>query len=202
MSPRSIDLKRFGTRARSARAAAAAGSGFVTITDTFTRADSAISLGSTEGANVKVWSALDGTWGISGNKAYPQSGGFLAVVDSTIADGTVSMVFGNAPNFFGLAFRAVDVSNFWIIQCTPTQVFLQKMVAGAQTTVASPAATVASGDTLSVVLSGPSITVKVNTVTVIGPTVDAQFISATKHGLYDGLLLPSPRYDNFSVTLP
>lgn len=176
----------------------------MTITDTFTRADNASSLGSTEGANVKVWSALAGTWGINTNRAYNSTSvsSDLAVVDAGVADCTVSMTFGVAPNFFGLAFRAVDATNFWEIQCTPTQIFLQKIIAGAATTVASPAGTFAINDTIAAVLSGSSITVKQNGTIVIGPVTDAQFASATKHGLFNGLGVATPRYDNFSITVP
>lgn len=52
-----------------------AGSGPTTLAaDTFTRADSATTLGTSSGG--QVWSAPEGTWGITGNRAYlPVNGG-------------------------------------------------------------------------------------------------------------------------------
>lgn len=175
----------------------------LSITDSFTRADNAASLGTTE-TGAKAWTALNGTWGILSNQAYLASltTDGVAVIDAGVADCTVSMTVRTTAGNQGIAFRGVDASNHWRAVFLGTNLYLQKKVATVNTDApGSPVAvTPADGDVLSVVLSGANITVKVNGVTKYAIT-DAQFQTATKHGLcQSGTGATSYKYDDFSVT--
>lgn len=182
--------------------AGAAGAG-VSITDSFTRADSAVSLGTTT-TGAKVWSALSGVWGVLSNQAYVATTGTepVAVIDAGVADCTVSVVCRPTVGKQGLAFRVVDISNFWRTVALGGNLYLQKTVATVLTDApGSPIAqALADGDTLSVVLSGTSIIVKVNGVTKYSIT-DSQFQTATKHGLAEAVSGDTAaKFDDFSVT--
>lgn len=197
---------------RSAASTASASSlsgGGVSITDTFTRADSTTSMGTTTTGS-KTWTNLDGTWGIDTNKGYcvlgPGGGLAKATVDATIADCTMSAVITSSgtPNC-GFVLRATDASNCYLVEVGPGASYapkIYKVVGGTTTAIATgTAVTFASGDTLSVVLAGTSITVKRNGTTVASVT-DSTFTTQTKHGFY--VYAPSvaglPRFDDFSLT--
>lgn len=185
------------------------GVGVSLASDTFTRADSAVSLGSTE-SPVLAWSALVGTWGISTNRAYnvAATNNAVAVVTTAASDVTVSatMAVLSAANTAGVAVRCSDGSNFiWVVGYTAasSNVLIVKRVAGADTVIAtltSPSA-LANGDVLSAVCSGNTITARINGVTV-GSATDAFNNTAVKHGLTCGAGDATIRWDNFSITTP
>ena len=89
-----------------------------TITDTFTRADSTSTLGSTE-SPVLAWTADNGTWGISSNQAYVATqSGFdnRATISVGQANMDVSAVIVNASEDVGLLASYVDASNYYYAQ--------------------------------------------------------------------------------------
>jgi hypothetical protein len=89
------------------------------VRDTFTRADSAITLGSAETG--QAWSALAGTWGISSNKAYlvTDTGQAVAVLDAGVADYTYTIDLTTSPTASrvdcGIVFRATDNNNYLLL---------------------------------------------------------------------------------------
>lgn len=191
---------------RSGHKAGKRASTFVTITDSFTRADSAITLSSTEGTNIKAWSAFSGGWGVSVNQAYTPTGAIdaVAVVDAGVSDCTVTLTIRTVVGSQGVAFRWVDANNGYRTAFFSGNLDLKKFVAGVGTDVpGSPVALApVDGDVMSVILSGNSIIVKVNGVQKFSIT-DAQFQSATKHGMAQaGFGDVTMRYDNFSITVP
>jgi hypothetical protein len=183
----------------------------VTVADTFNRADSATSLGTTD-TGAAAWSALQGTWGLSANQAYVAVGDAstvcVAVVDASAADCTVAVdlsVNGGGNPQAGLAFRATDANNFYLAEVTMGAAGtpkIYKRVAGTYTAIATGASiTFNGGETLSVELAGNSITVKRNGSTIVSVT-DSTFPSATKHGLYQTAVsggIGAGRADNFSI---
>lgn len=198
-------MPRIYTRRRR-RSGSGGGAAFVSIVDTFTRADNAATMGSTEGANPRVWSALVGGWGISGNMAALQTtaADSVAVVDAGVSDCTVSITIKTTVSGQGVAFRCVDASNGWRTAYFSGSLYLQKKVTGTYTDVpGSPIVLApADGDVIAVVLSGTSIIVKVNGVQKYSIT-DAQFQTATKHGLAQtGSGDSTFKYDTLSITVP
>src|SRR5436853_7315699 len=71
------------------------------VSDTFTRADNAASLGVADTG--QAWTSLGGTWGISGNQAYCPTAALnpLAVVDSGKADCSVQATLTVVAGIFG-----------------------------------------------------------------------------------------------------
>lgn len=90
--------------------------------DPFTRADSNTTLGSTPGG--QAWSASNGVWGISSNRAYlvsetntPADLGSQATIDVASTDQSVSAVMTNvltAGNYPGIVARWESGSNFYL----------------------------------------------------------------------------------------
>jgi hypothetical protein len=120
------------------------------LVDTFTRADNASSLGSSEGPQTPAWTAAVGTWGIQSGRAYLASVTTDAVaylVSPAIADGvmtcdiTLSATTNRADA--DLIFRGADSNNFLMVQLIKTGtgtsdgVFLYKRVAGTYTSLGS-----------------------------------------------------------------
>lgn len=170
-----------------------------TIVDTFNRADSASSLGTTSDGTA-TWTVLQGgPFGISSNQAYmPGSiASSVAYVDPGDADTTVAVKVAAltiSTAAAGPAFRVSSANNYWAVYCLNTTATLYKVVGGAFGSQGT--FTVAAGDTISVVLSGSSIVAKRNGATQLTVT-DSTFSTATKHGLYmEG---SSTRLDDFSV---
>jgi hypothetical protein len=167
------------------------------FSDAFTRADSAVTL-------TAPWVALAGTWGISINQAYlavdAGSNANVATVDFGYSDCTVSVTKTVRQSTQRLAFRFTDSANGFIVDDPGSSYDLYRRQAGAYTQIGSWVGTPASGDVLSVVLSGSSIRVYVNGVLVISAT-DSFNAGATKHGLGAGAIGVA-RFDNFSITVP
>lgn len=186
-------------RRRSPGGAPAAG-----VTDSFDRDDSALSLGTADSGH--VWTAHLGTWGISSNKGYNPSAtsSAIATVDSGVVDCTVAVTLsghlsGAEP---GIYVRYVDADN-WIrfVQGSDNNVYLQKRIAGVGGTVGSAANVRAEGAVLSVVISGTSVSGRVDGVEKAAGTVaDAAVQDSTLHGVgtagSDNLF----RLEDFSVT--
>lgn len=179
-----------------------------TVADTFDRADNGSSLGSTSTGAV-AWTALNGTWGVSSNRAVSSiTGENTAVVDCSAADGTVQVTTIRTAGLqgeAGLAFRFSNNSNGWIVYggsaaTVPGKWTMAKKVAGSfmfitPSTQVSPA----TGDVLQVVMSGTSLTLKVNGVTVAS-TTDAFNSTATMHGLRTNPGNGTYAFDDWSFT--
>lgn len=177
-------------------------SAFTTISDAFTRADSAVSLGSA--TTGQAWVQMAGTWGISTNTAY-QPGAVnnaVAYVEANRSDCAVSatLTLGASGNTVGVAFRIQDASNFLWAGFTPTTIFILKCVAGVHSVVTSVAQATATGDVITVDMRATSITVKQNGVARISGQVVTECATATKHGLTMGAAAADQRWDDFSIT--
>lgn len=182
----------------------------VNIVDNFNRADSTSSLGSTSTGS-KAWTQHAGTWGIASNKAYVSNGHAgvtcLATVDSDVADGTISAVVSSTTGTAtgGLIFRADGSGNQFVVEIYVDSAYTPKIykgVAGSYSVIATGSSTtVASGSVLSVTLSGGSIVVKDDGVTIVSVT-DSSYNSNDRHGLYLTASAGSSstlRFDDFSI---
>lgn len=177
------------------------------VADNFNRANSSTSMGSTSTGSV-AWSALAGTWGITGNAGYIAAAPatlHMAVVESGVTNCTVEVKIATnaSSSSCGLFVRATDVSNGYIVESgsASTTAKLYKLVSGTATAIANSGSNVpfASGDVIQVVLSGTSIIVKKNGSTIIS-TTDSTFTTQTKHGLYGAFAASGVTWDDFSVT--
>jgi hypothetical protein len=179
----------------------------VTINDTFNRADSTTTLGTTSDGTA-TWSALRGTWGINTNQAYSSvpvpSSENVAVLDLGSADGTIQVTLA-AINASGIAFRVQDANNFLICRPAggPGQLYtVYKYIAGSYTVVASGlGVAAANGDVLKVVMSGTTVTAYQNGTQIYTGTI-TNFSTQTQHGLNMGTNSTATRWDNFSFTPP
>ena len=92
--------------------------GVTLAADTFTRADSAISMGDAETGG--TW-ATTGTWGILSNRARCYSADTVASLDIGIASGYRAQVDMFAHNWPGLVVRFTDTNNFyWLEALSPS----------------------------------------------------------------------------------
>lgn len=170
------------------------------VSDTFTRADSAVTMGNAETG--QLWTPFIGTWGISGGKAYVTSnaGSVLTVVESGISDGKLSVLATWWQNTC-LVFRCVDVNNFLILQLTNgTSIVLQKYVNGVWTILAQSTFAEVGGLSyhMCVVLNGSNIDAYVDGVKIF--TVTESFNKlVTKHGLRLSSSDALSSFDNFIV---
>lgn len=186
-----------------------AGGGSPTLdpSDDFLRL-SAVALGVADSGH---WWEESGGWAISSTgKAYVPSGApaAVAVVESLVADGTVSVKLDQADltnGNGGLVFRYSDATNFWrfMADTFSGQLYLQKNVGGVNTNVWNGSA-FAAADVLAVVLAGNNITLKRNGITLTTIT-DAFNATATKHGMWSNFGSGNYRMDLFrgpAYTLP
>lgn len=177
-----------------------------TVGDTFTRADSATTLGNAETGG--AWSAVTGTWGISSDKAYLALGSGsnnVAVVDSGASDVIVDVTFSTyAPDALAqrLIVRETDASNYLLVTNQDAggnvgnNVSIWKNIAGVFTNLAVTAHAWADGDVVRVVAIGSSLFVYVNGTQLISTSSTANQ-TATKHGIGGGT--KTGRFDNFQV---
>jgi len=178
--------------------------GIADVTDTFDRADSATSLGTSDSGH--VWTALSGTWGIATNAAYlPTSADNYnaAIVDSGRADCTVQYTASTVDESEGrVPVRMTDSQNGFIGQASGAGVGIHRLYrieAGAFTELGTYTADHVSGDVLKMVLSGSSIKYFLNGVERIAAT-DSFQSTAMKHGIGAGTGTPTThRYNDFSV---
>jgi hypothetical protein len=177
-----------------------------TITDTFNRADSGTTLGTTSDGTA-TWTTDGATWGISSNAAFNASATSAgkAWIDTSNADGSVQVTItvidpGSSGNVYtGLVFRWTDANNYWVVKTRSgtTQGTLQSVVGGTRNGITTFA--LVAGDVVTAVLAGSSITIKVNGSTV-ATTTDSFNATATKHGLFADT--STGRLDNWSYTTP
>jgi hypothetical protein len=182
--------------------------------DSFTRADSASSLGTADSG--QAWSAPSGTWGISGNKAYSASAtnGDRANLPAGVRDAVFSVDI-TSDNYSvsnpGLMVRFVDNSNFLYVDLQGGNARILKVVANATTSLASAAFTPTNSVTynLKAACYGDVIALYVDNVLKATTTLSGDdstlFSGATATGV--GLRFgkssgtPSLTWDNLAVRL-
>ena len=180
--------------------------------DTFTRANSATSLGTATSG--QTWVASVGTWGITSNTAYiptpVANASNIAYIAAIKSDGTFQVTVADSAGVndnAALVLRYVDASNYLNLTLDGFSgaVLLQKVVAGTATTVATAAATfpTTASQVLTVVASGSSYVCKLNGTTVFSAT-DTALNTATGVGLaaYNGAgrTATNVRFSALSVT--
>lgn len=178
-----------------------ADTGTTIISDTFTRADSSTSLGTTDTG--QTYTIYGGTWGIASNKAKMITAANLtmcaAVLDTGVVDRTIQADITFAPNFFsaGLVARAQDSTNNLFVLITrsgnsfsDTHIELFKTVAGTQTSLAASAEgtspALGTTHTCAIKTEGPVVTVLIDGASVLAYTLtsaeQATFLATDTHG--------------------
>lgn len=177
------------------------GAASAVVSDTFTRADSAVALGTADTG--QVWSSLGGTEGIQSNQAYVAVDGGgnnnVAVIDSGLANGSVQMTLAVADSSARLVWRATDVSNFFMADTVSGARYdLYRRETGTFNLLDAAAVVPANGDILKAVLTATGFEFWVNGV-LQKTIVDAFQTTATKHGI-GFAAVNTARIDNFSVS--
>ena len=174
------------------------------VSDSFTRADSATSLGTADTG--QTWSAITGTWGIASNQAYNPGAdtNAMALVDAGVSDCTVRLKMAARGSSSGMFLRATDASN-WIafVNGSSTVMSLIKSVAGTVSTVVNITTTVAlTNDVYQAVLKGTTITLFLNGAQIGTPQTVTEHATATKFGigLANHASATNIRWDDFRVT--
>lgn len=167
------------------------------VRDTFARVDSTSGLGTTDTG--QAWEApLTGTFGINAEQGSVLSlaGGYAYdVFDSGLSDFTYSVKISTAGTGQGAVFRSVDYNN--LFDFGPNGVF--KTAGGVVTNpVAAISGGVATGDVLTVVASGPSISVYKNGI-LVGSFVDSFNQTATRVGVWANGT--ASRFDNIELAV-
>lgn len=157
------------------------------FSDSFNRADNASSLGVTAGG--KPWVFVNGTWGIVSNAAkYNNQNAFgYALTDASTPNGTLSATMktiGSARA--GVMLRYIDDANFIRVYFSANNVanpYFQHYENGTLRNKFPVAGTkaVMDGSVVSVVADGPTLTIKVDGVTVLSDTTPN--LTGTRHGL-------------------
>lgn len=193
-----------GVLARALRFASA----FATITDSFNRADSTTTMGNTDTG--QTWIADAGTWGITGNKAYPVTGADSdrCSIDAGSTDLTVAATIGptNVNRFYGVTGRGADANNFYMAMFSSATSYFFKNVAGTYTQLAVQSTSFSGDDQVTFNLNGTAAVIKVAGVANIS-TTDSSITTGTRAGMRHGWNAGgtdtgAQRYDDFSVTVP
>lgn len=147
-----------------------------------------------------------GTWEASGGKLINSgvTAGFAyCLADAGTANGTFSVTLGGTTlGAARIVLRAVDSLNLLSVESVGGQIVLRQVVSNITTTLFTGSGGAwAAGDTISVVLSGDTITVKKNGTNVpglIGVTV-SQFNTATRFGVGHTSAGNSLTYDDLAL---
>lgn len=181
------------------------------VSDAFTRADNASSLGTADSG--QVWTAHAGTWGISSNRAVPPATLGTASVDAGATLVTVQLTgipAGVGNTDVGLLARFVDTSNYLFLNVSKTGSVMQarmfKRVGGTNTgitTLVNPAAPDATNPfTMKVVFSsataGEAFVNGASVGTFTG--LDAVLQTPTRYGLWVNGSSGNARYDDLTIT--
>jgi len=175
--------------------------GQLSITDTFTRADSSSTLGTTETGGLTWQSLNSGVYGISSNQAYYPGSPYdsPAYIDAGISNIDMSVTiatYDGGAREDGIYFRIVDSNNWWRLVRSGGSLLLQKHVAGSNTTVYNISPTFANGDIYRVVCNGNQIIIYLNGKPIM-QTTDSFNATATKHGFGNATASSGARWDNF-----
>jgi hypothetical protein len=188
--------------------------------DTFTRADSALTLGTSSGG--QAWSALTGTWGITGNKAYcavdgVSVGGGYNVATLNAGQSLVTYTATVTPKVgaveFGLAALTQDIDNLvmWDLSGDTaagagnitTRLFSR--AAGTFTPITSSATLTMTGGTtytLKLVVGATSISCYIDNVLVFASSGATGLETQTRFGLVTaaGVADRTSTFDNLLIT--
>ncbi|SRR6266852_1806721 len=181
------------------------------VTDTFDRADSAVTMG-TASDGIHAWTAGDGVWGISSNKAYTVTPGSIhtggetsfVTVNYGSPDAVIQVtISGESAHSGGIVFNYIDNNNFEAIYSVPIfGEWRYECVVGGAEVDASLMFMVPVPDptTIKVILHCGTHEFFVDGASVFGPfnNLGGQF--SNKHGLSSADSSASVRWDNFSIT--
>lgn len=177
----------------------------MTASDTFDRANSTTTLGTSSGG--QVWTAHRGTWGINTNNGYcatnHASSVNFASVDAGFADGSVEVTIAvTGSNQPGLCFRTTDSNNTYLLEggTGAATAKFHKIVGGTVTTISNSGSNIqfVTGDVIRVDMSGSSYSFYRNGVQIFTGS-DSTFTTQTRHGLYHVGATTGSRFDNFST---
>lgn len=177
----------------------------VIASDTFTRSDSINVIGSAEIGG--AWALLIGgnisEWGIINNQAYTpaQRNNETIYLTTAVSNCTVSVNLAVWNGQMGLWCRISDSLNYIRLLEAGGTIYLEKFVANASTILGTAVVALASGDKISLVMSGSSLIAKRNGVTIITAS-DAFNSTAMGHGFGFSTGSITARWDNFLVTVP
>lgn len=152
--------------------------------DTFNRANNFSAVG-TPSDGGSDWVELVNNCGIFSNQIFGAASAStnLSYLECSEADGTLEVTMNEATGACGFAFRITDANNYWIFRALPSSDSFQlgDVQSGSFTERDLAAQDPAATDVLSVVLSGNSISCKVDGVEVC--SFSSSFNNtATKHG--------------------
>lgn len=159
----------------------------------------------------RVWTAHVGTWTIQTNQAASSAtSNAVATENITTADTTVQVVLFNlntGGRFGGVVNSHNGTSTYLAAVMTdaaPDRAELRLVVSGSATVLTTVNPTFATTNTLAVARSGATITVKLNSATIITYNLSAAQVTSLGSGVRDGLYggNASVRYDDFLVTSP
>lgn len=151
------------------------------VIDRFTRSDIANGLGTTPTGH--VWTAAQGTWGITDGKAY-ESGGVsnsCVLVNSGLTNQVVTGVMSVAEGTGLVARSDAAGMNYYMVNVFGGAIY--KKVAGTFTPIGPATGAFANGDTVELSVNGSTITVKRNG-TVVATTTDTAVTTGTYSGLW------------------
>jgi len=171
----------------------------VLTADSFNRANSTTSLGTTDGsgtADPLTWVQHQGINGISSNRAYTSAGVGLCTVDTGQANIDASLTLVNTVGA-GLMFRYTNTTNHWLAVGRGTETILYRVVAGSYNVDYQTATGGAAGDVLRIVANGSAIQLFRNGVSLTTVT-SSHNSTATRHGFYTEST--TSYVDNFSVS--
>lgn len=176
--------------------------------DTFTRADSLLTINSPSDAAGDYTVAATTVFGIASNTGQWVSGFDTvfptAVLESSSAVVDFSVDYPAVGADAGVVIRYVDASNFndCFVRSSGNTLQLHKIVAGAFTSLGTFTGAIANGDTIKVTVSAGNVyNVFQNGTLRIGPVTDAANSTGTKHGLATNSDA-TVRWDNLVMTTP
>lgn len=167
-----------------------------TLADNFDRADTTTGLGTATSGH--AWSSVLGNpLGIVSKEAYlPTAANSRSIIDPGIADLRLGVTYKTVGSAGYIMFRYVDGSNLWRVGHSGSIIQLQKIVAGALTTVKTTSALVRNGDRLEVEARGSEIRLYLNGLELYRAT-DSALSTGTKVGI--NIDNTTVRLDNFTV---
>lgn len=167
------------------------------LRDTFDRADSASTLGTTDTG--QSWTVNQGTWGIDSNQAYNPSGTGRAIIDTGQSDGAVAVTLAALPDSSDtyVSFRWASSNQRWrfgwVVSAAEWR--LEKFDSPTLTTVDTDSTPAADGDRILVTYQGSTIRAYVNG-TLVCEADDDFNADATTVGLQNGSSTAT-RFDDF-----
>ena len=181
------------------------------ITDTFTRANNASSLGNTETG--QAWQIIDGTWGVVNGTMYKSAGAAdsrnRAVVDFGSTDMLVTITLANALG--GIAYPGIiagfENEDAYYMLVLLSQSTVIRRAGGSSATIISALGTTGAGETMSLGIKevgGSTVVTAFRNGVQIGTYTDslAGRPVGTKAGVYSFSSNTQTRFDNFQIEAP